>query len=152
MPSSQSQLLCFEDYPVGQKFITPSRTVTETDVVNYAALSGNWAPLHCDVEYAKTTRYGQRIVQGGLTYTISIGLSMHVPDVFGDVIANYGVDKMRFPNPVFINDTIRSELEIVDAQDHDKGGVLSYLHKVMNQRGEVVCAFTQRILIRKRGV
>lgn len=145
------QRLYFEDFLVGQKFSTSSRTVTETDVVNYAALSGNWAPLHCDIEYAKTTRYRQRIVQGGLTYTIAIGLSMHVPKMFGEVIANYGLDKMRFPHPVFINDTLRVEIEIVDAQDHEKGGVLSYRHDVVNQRGETTCSFTQRVLLKKRG-
>ncbi len=150
MAPPPKKLSYFEDYPVGRKFFTSARTVTEADVVNYAGISGNWDPMHCDVEFAKTTRFGQRIVQGALTYSIAIGLTLRVPDAFGDVIANYGLDKMRFPQPVFINDTLRVEFDIAETMDHAQGGILFYRHHVFNQRDEIACTFTQRVLIKRR--
>lgn len=140
----------FEDFAVGQKFTSLTRTITETDVVNYAAISGNWHPMHCDIEYAKTTPFGQRIVQGALTYTIAVGLSLNVPAAWGEVIANYGLDEMRFPKPVFINDTIHVEIEIAALTEHKRGGMMSYRFNVINQRGETVCTFAQRVIAKRR--
>ena len=59
--------LYFEDYTLGERFVSPARTITEADIINFASLTGDWHPLHTDVEYAKSTPFGERIAHGMLT-------------------------------------------------------------------------------------
>jgi 3-hydroxybutyryl-CoA dehydratase len=141
----------FEDYEVGQTFVTQARTVTETDIVNYCALSGNWHPLHSDAEYCKGTMYGQRIVQGALVYTIALGLALPMPEVQGATVANYGTDVLRFPKPTFIGDTIHVEVHVTDKLDHRLGGVVCMRYDVTNQRGELCSQFKVRQIVKRRG-
>lgn len=125
----------YDELEVGHIFRSGGRTVTETDVVNYCALTGNWIAIHSNVVYSSKTRFAKRLVQGALTYSIATGLIQ-----FGlGIQANYGIDNMRFLKPVCINDTIYVVAEVMAKKEKDdKYGVTKFLIKVLNQDGEVV--------------
>ena len=125
----------YDELEVGQVFRSGGRTVTETDVVNFCALTGNWIEIHSNVHYASKTRFGKRLVQGSLTYAIVTGLIQ-----FGlGIQANYGIDNMRFLAPVSIGDTIYAMCEVIRKKDKDdKYGVPTFLIKAMNQDGVIV--------------
>ncbi|MBZ0324656.1 MAG: dehydratase [Alphaproteobacteria bacterium] len=123
----------FDEIEVGTKYRSPGRTMTEADVVNFCMLTGNWLEVHSNAEFSKKTRFGQRLVQGSLVFSVIPGLLRFGPSV----AAFYGVDKLRFLNPVFIGDTIRVEAEVVRKKEKDdKFGVTTVLFKTVNQRGE----------------
>ena len=141
----------FEDYKVGEKFISPGRTITETDIVMFAAFTGDWHPLHTNVDYAEKTAFGQRIAHGMLTLCVGsalifrLGAYVALPKSF---IAFYGMDKVRFTGAVKIGDTIRCETEVVELQEKDdKRGVIVSQNNIKNQRGEDVAMYTTRALV-----
>ena len=148
--TKQFDLPYFEDFEIGQSITSPARTVTETDVVNYCALSGNWHPLHCDAEYARTSLYGKRVVQGALVYTIALGLALPTPNVMGQTVANYGTDSLRFPKPTFINDTIHVDTIVEKLEDHRLGGLIAMRFNVINQHNDLCCFFTVRAVLKRR--
>ena len=138
----------FEDFTTGEIAVTRARTITETDIVNFAALTGDWYPLHTDIEYAKKGPFGERIAHGLLILSIANGL-MPLYDMA--IVAFYGMDKVRFTAPTKIGDTIHVELEVVEKQDKgDIGGVITLKESVNNQRGENVALSTKKVLIAKR--
>ena len=138
----------FEDFTTGEIAVTRARTITETDIVNFAALTGDWYPLHTDIEYAKKGPFGERIAHGLLILSIANGL-MPLYDMA--IVAFYGMDKVRFTAPTKIGDTIHVELEVVEKQDKgDIGGVITLKESVKNQRGENVALSTKKVLIAKR--
>jgi len=138
----------FEDFAAGEIAVTRARTITETDIVNFAALTGDWYPLHTDIEYAKKGPFGERIAHGLLILSIANGL-MPLYDMA--IVAFYGMDKVRFTAPTKIGDTIHVELEVVEKQDKgDIGGVITLKEYVKNQRGENVALSTKKVLIAKR--
>lgn len=139
----------FDELKVGEKFTTRGRTMTETDVVLFCMLTGNWLEAHSNVEYAKTTPFGQRIVQGSLAFSIIAGL---VPTgTPGRIIAFYGVDRLRFIKPVFIGDTLHAETEITDLQDKDEtAGVTTHQVSLINQREETVQVSIWKHLVAKK--
>lgn len=124
-----------DELQVGHIFRSPGRTVTEADVVHFCMLTGNWIEIHSNTEYAAKTRWGERIVQGQLTFSLISGLLQ-----FGPAIqANYGVDKMRFLHPVKIGDTIYATGEVIGKKDKDEAfGVGTMLIKAYNQNGDVL--------------
>ncbi len=98
----------FEEYQEGEVFRSPGRTITETDVVNFSALSGDWNELHANEEFARRQYFGRRIAHGALIFSVSTGLAAQMdPSQRPDLIAFYGVDRLRFVKPVFLGDTIR---------------------------------------------
>jgi acyl dehydratase len=138
----------FEDFTAGEIAVTRARTITETDIVNFAALTGDWYPLHTDIEYAKKGPFGERIAHGLLILSIANGL-MPLYDMA--IVAFYGMDKVRFTAPTKIGDTIHVELEVIEKQDKgDIGGVITLKEYVKNQRGENVALSTKKVLIAKR--
>jgi 3-hydroxybutyryl-CoA dehydratase len=134
-----------ESYEVGETWKSRGRTITETDIVLFAGLSGDWHPLHTDKEFAKETMFGQRIAHGTLILAISTGLVEMNPQA---VAAFYGIDQLRFTAPVFIGDTVHVEVEITDIVYREDGrGVVTAKQFVKKQTGEIVVAGTIRILI-----
>ncbi|HRP21253.1 MaoC family dehydratase [Alicycliphilus denitrificans] len=125
----------FDELEEGQVFNSGGRTITETDVVNYCALTGNWIAIHSNTLYASKTRFGKRLVQGALTYSIATGLIQ-----FGlGIQANYGIDNMRFLKPVLIDDTVFAKATVIGKKVKDeKYGVIQFLMQVLNQDGDVV--------------
>ncbi|WP_027719023.1 MaoC/PaaZ C-terminal domain-containing protein [Desulfovirgula thermocuniculi] len=124
------------------------RTITEADIVMFAALSGDWYPLHTDKEWAGKTRFGQRIAHGLLVLSICSGMWPIKP---GAVVAFYGIEKLRFTAPTFIGDTIYVKLEVLGKEDRGAGqGVVTLQLEATNQRQETVIAATLKILMNKR--
>jgi len=135
----------FEDFAVGETVVTRGRTITETDIVSFAALTGDWYPLHSDAEYAKKGPFGERIAHGLLILSVANGL---LPLYDMAIVAFYGMDKVRFTAPTKIGDTIHVELEVVDKQDKgDMGGVITLKESVKNQRDEPVALATLKAFI-----
>lgn len=120
------------DYCTGR---SRGRTLTETDVVNFMMLTGNWAEIHSNVEFTKNTPYKQRLVQGSLVLSISQGLFT----TGRAVAAFYGLDEVRFPRPVFIGDTVAVECTVVGrTPKNEQFGLATWRMDVLNQRGEIV--------------
>ncbi|MFC9551445.1 MaoC/PaaZ C-terminal domain-containing protein [Rhodococcus sp. NPDC056960] len=137
-----------DEIEVGTVFRSGGRTITETDVVNYCALTGNWIEIHSNVHYAAQTRFGERLVQGSLTYSIMTGLIAFGPPIQ----ANYGINNLRYLTPVHINDTIYVTAEVLAKKDKDdKYGVITLLMKALNQNGDV-CQKSEwsLLMLRKR--
>ncbi|AAB91035.1 monoamine oxidase regulatory protein, putative [Archaeoglobus fulgidus DSM 4304] len=145
------QSLYFEDFQEGMELETVGRTVTEADIVMFAALTGDWNPIHVDAEYAKTTIFGQRIAHGTLTFSIMTGLLMRLGFLEETVVAFYGVDRLRFTNPVFIGDTIKARAKVVEKQDRGQFGVVKIEASVVKQTGDVVLNCILRVAVKKKG-
>ena len=133
--------LYFEEFSVGQTFIHPiRRTVTEADNVFFTAMTHNPAQLHLDEEYAKGTEFGTRIVNSLFTLGLMIGISVG-ETTLGTTVANLGMDEVRFPKPVFHGDTLHVETEVLDfrpSKSRPGQGIVTFLHKAINQRSEIV--------------
>lgn len=134
----------FEDYRLGDQWTSKGRTVTETDVVMFASLTGDWYPLHTDKEWAKQTRFGQRIAHGLLVVSIAMGLTPLEP---GIVVAFYGIDRMRFIAPTFIGDTIRVTYEITNLHKKSSGGVVVAAMTVLKHPEQAVVVGTASMLL-----
>ena len=132
--------LYFEDFFVDQTFVTPGKTITEADVANFAAWTGDNNQVHTDVEFAKQTRYGQRIVHGMLGASLCLGLIARIGAFEGSAVALLGIDGWRFTHPVFIGDTLTCTVTIVGTRLTSKGntGVVQRELSLLNQSGEVV--------------
>jgi len=138
----------FEDFQMGDVETTRARTITEADIVNFAAFSGDWYPLHTDIEYARKGPFGERIAHGMLVLSVAMGL---MPLYEMAIIAFYGMDRVRFTAPTKIGDTIHVELEVVDRQDKgDIGGVVALKESIRNQRGEDVAVSIIKVLIARK--
>lgn len=131
----------FEDFSIGDRFETPARTITEADIVNYCGLAGDFSPIHTDEEYASDTIHGTRIAQGPLTMSIAIGQTTQVGYTDDTLVGFYGIDGLRFPNPVFPNDTIHTVQEVTDLEEREKGGLVTLETTVYNQDGETVAVW-----------
>jgi len=147
---------CFEDYTIGERLVSPGRTITETDIVFFSAFTGDWHPLHTDVEYAKKSFFGERIAHGMLGLVVGSALMFRLgPNVLlpKSFIAFYGMDKIRFTGPIKIGDTIRCEAVVTELKAKDeKMGVLRYEASIMNQRDETCLVFHPGFLVGRRKV
>ena len=143
-----------EDFKVGEKAVSPGRTVTETDIVMFAALSGDWTELHTNAEYMKNSIFGQRIGHGMLTLSIASGLALRTGATRPvEVLAFLGMDKVRLMVPVFIGDTIRVESEVIEARPSKSmpgAGILRFKNTVKNQRDEDVATWETALMVRRR--
>lgn len=142
--------LYFEDFQIGMKLETAGRTVTEADIVNFAGISGDWNPIHTDAEFAKKIMFGQRIAHGLLTLSIASGLLVRLGLTEKTIVAFYGIDKLRFTEPVFIGDTIKAIAEVVDKEEREKYGLIIFNVKVVKQTGEVVLSYLSKLAVKKR--
>jgi monoamine oxidase len=136
----------FEDYSVGAQRKTSGRTITETDVILHAGHSGDFFPHHVDAEFARKTSFGERIAHGTMTFTIGIGLTA---SQINPVAFTYGYDRLRFPKPVFIGDTIYTRVTIKGKEEDAKRpgfGRVVEACEVINHRGDVVL-YCEHILI-----
>jgi len=146
-----SRGLYFEELTLGFEVTSPARTITEADVVNFAALTGDWNPLHTDAEFAKTTMFGQRIAHGLLILSIASGLVARLGLLDGTVEA-FRELRWKFRAPVFIGDTIRLTATVTETRPMPRlnSGVVTLEISVLNQRGEVVQKGTWQALVKCR--
>jgi acyl dehydratase len=141
--------LYFDDFHIGQKFFTKSRTITEADVVNFAGLSWDHNQLHTDAEYAADTQFKKRIAHGLLGVIAHAGLSYQLTE---DSILALLELTWKFKAPIYLGDTIHVEQVVKEMRESSSGdrGVLTFDKKVINQRNEVVQTGTTTILLAKR--
>lgn len=141
----------FDDFHVGQEFVTKARTVTEADVVNFAALSWDTNQLHTDVEFAKGTQFGERIAHGMLGIVIHSGLSQMLGLMEGTILAFLGMT-WNFHLPIKIGDTVHVIQRVKEMREASKTdrGVLTFQKELINQRGEVVQTGTTTVLLARR--
>ncbi|SFR04573.1 MaoC/PaaZ C-terminal domain-containing protein [Desulfoscipio geothermicus] len=137
----------FEDLKIGDRWVSRGRTITEADIVMFAAFSGDWYQLHTDKEWAAQTPFGQRIAHGLLVLSVSSGFW----DLSGGTVqAFYGIDNLRFTGPTFIGDTIHAELEVVGKKEKGPDrGVVSIKQEIKNQRGETVMVAVLQVLVKR---
>jgi len=140
-------MIYFEDFQVGQKIVTRGRTVTEADIVMFAALSGDWYGIHVNEELAKKTIFGGRIAHGFLVLSIASGF---VTPYDVEVIAFYGMDKVRFTGPVKLGDTIHLVTEVIEIQDKGDLGVVASQWHIKNQRDEDVAVLVTKVAVAKK--
>ena len=143
----------FDDYKVGSSYKTNARTISETDIVNFVNLGGFTEPLFMDMEYVKKESvFGRRAAPGALTLAFSEGLVMQTGMIHGTGMAWLG-GEVKVTAPVLEGDTIRVEIEIADKRETKKPdrGIVTYKHRVLNQRDETVMELTlQRMIKRKQ--
>jgi 3-hydroxybutyryl-CoA dehydratase len=143
--------LYFEDFAVDSVSTTRSRTVTETDIVNFAGLSGDFIELHVSETYSAAGPFGKRIAHGALVFGISTGLSVQLNQIQDTVIAFYGVDKLRFIKPVFIGDTVHVVKKVIAKQQKgERRGLVTFETTVLNQHGESVIVYYDKLLLKAR--
>mgnify|MGYP006343789851 CR=1 FL=1 len=135
--------LTFDEFRVGQVFThQPSRTVTEADNLLFSALTMNPQPLHIDAEFAKTSHFGQRLVNSIFTLGLVIGLSV-AETTLGTTVGNLGMTDVKFPKPVFHGDTLKAHTKIISkraSKSRPTQGIVEFEHTMTNQRGEVVAS------------
>jgi acyl dehydratase len=140
--------LFYEDFEIGMTMRTRGRTITETDIVQFAGLTGDYNPMHTDAEYMKGSMFGQRIAHGMLTLSYAVGQAYQLGFMEGTVLAFRGLD-MKFSLPVFIGDTLHSELTVREKKDAARlgGGMVTIDVKILNQQGKAVQSGTWTVLI-----
>jgi len=143
--------LYFDDVEVGQEWESLGRTVTETDIVNFAGLSGDFNPIHLDHEFAKTTPFRKPIAHGLLVWAVSSGLAINAPPM--RTLAFLGIREWEFKGPVFIGDTIRVRSKILakEARARGRRGVVTWQRQIVNHEGKVVQAGLTVTLVEGRG-
>ncbi len=140
--------LYFEDIEVGRVMITRGRTITESDLVQFAGLTGDYNPMHTDAEYMKQSQFGQRIAHGMLTLSYAVGQAYQLGFMERTVIAFRGLE-MKFSLPVFIGDTIHVELTVREKQEMRRlgGGWVTLDVKIVNQNGKTVESGSWTVLL-----
>lgn len=127
------------------------RTVTDTDNIMTTTLTHNPQPLHLDREYAEATEFGKVVVNGIYTFGLMVGVSVG-DTTLGTLIANLGYDKVVMPNPVFIGDTLRGETEVTELRESKSrptAGIVTFTHRMYNQRDQLVCQCLRTALLKK---
>jgi len=143
--------LYFEDFASAAGITTRGRTITEADVVMFAGLTGDFVELHTNEEFAKQTPFGRRVAHGALVFSMSIGLSTRTNLLDDTLLAFAGVDKLRFVSPVFIGDTIHVTKRVAESKELGPAqGTVTFETRVINQRGEIVLMYFDKMLLRRR--
>lgn len=130
--------LFFEEFQPGDSVESMTRTITETDVVNFAALSGDWNLIHTDAEYSKSHMFGQRVAHGLLILSIASGLAVRLGFLEGTTLAFRSVE-WKMQRPVVIGDTIRVRIVVEETKAMARlgGGLVNFKVEVLNQKDEV---------------
>ena len=145
----------FDEWQIGETITHEiRRTVTETDNLLFTTMTHNPQPLHLDIEAAKASEFGQILVNGTFTFSLMVGLSVG-DTTLGTLVANLGYDKLVMPKPVFIGDTLRATSEVIglkESKSRPNAGIVTFLHRCINQRDEIVCQCERSALINRKDV
>jgi len=145
----------FEELEVGETLVTHRRTVTESDIVNFAGISGDFFYAHMDDVAAKESLFERRVAHG--YFVIAAAAGLFVDPAPGPVLANYGMESLRFVKPVYVGDTISVKLTCKQktAKEDREGqvpqGVVAWDVEVRNQHEELCATYTILTLVRRRG-
>lgn len=142
----------FEEFNIGDRIVTAGRTVTETDIVQYAGLSGDFNQIHTDAAYASTQMFKQRVAHGLLGLSIASGLVVQTGFMEQTIMAFREMTEWKFSKPIFIGDTIHVEIEVTDLKAMSRlgGGMVSIKLTVKNQNDEVVQVGTWNAILMSR--
>ena len=148
MPTDRRRF--FDEIEVGEQYESPGRTVTETDIVIFAGLSGDYNVLHTDAEFMKSSIFGERIAHGLLGLAIQSGLFSRATQTYA-TLAFAGL-RWKFKGPIKIGDTIRVQAKVVGKKETSKAdrGVITLSRQVINQRGEVVQEGETDVMVARR--
>lgn len=140
--------LYFEEFELGQTLITRGRTITESDLVQFAALTGDYNPLHTDAIYAASTPMTQRVAHGILTVSYALGQAYQLGILERTVLAFREIE-MKFSLPVYIGDTVHAELTVTETKEAARlgGGVVTLAMKIINQDGKTVQKGSLKLLM-----
>ena len=141
--------LFFEEFEVGQKIVSVGRTITESDIVNFAGVSGDFAQIHTDAAYSQNTPFGQRVAHGLLVLGIVSGLAMRTGFLEGTVMAFREINEWKFVKPVLIGNTIHVELDVKETKALPRigGGSIAITLDVKNQKNETVMKGIWTVLV-----
>lgn len=144
--------LYFEEFEVGQRIITPGRTITEADIVNFAGLSGDYNSIHTDAVYAESAPTEKRVAHGILGLSIASGLAVRTGFLEDTVLVLREVKDWKFSLPVYIGDTIHVEIEVAAARRMARlgGGLLELTMDVLNQTGDRVMKGSWQVLVKSQ--
>jgi acyl dehydratase len=143
--------LYFEDFEIGQNLITAGRTITESDIVRFAGLTGDFTQIHTDATYAAGGPFGERVAHGLLAQSVAVGLAVQSGVIEGTVIA-FRELTCKFSLPVFIGDTVHVKLEIVEKKALPRlgGGQVVMKFRVLNQEDKAVQRGNWLMLVQSR--
>ena len=141
----------FEEFEVGYEIVSARRTITETDIVNFAALTGDWTQIHVNAEYAKGTMFGQRVAHGLLGLSIAAGLGAQLGFIEETVLAFRSLE-WKFSAPIFIGDTIHLKATVKETKELKKlgGGSIVFEMRLLNQEGKIVQKGTWSVLMKSK--
>ena len=141
----------FEDWEVGDEYVTMARTVTLADIERYCGLTGDYNPLYTDEEFAKKEIYGTRIAPEFLIHSISTGQVNQTRLFEGTTLAFVGLD-INFVNPVKPGDTIITKGKLVEKKEtgKTKRGIVNFYAEVLNQRDEIITKSNRYIMLTRR--
>ena len=141
----------YEDVEIGEEFVSPTRTITEADVVNFSAITADWSELHVSEEWARKSAFGRRVAQGLLGLAVTEGLKLRAgADEFAG-IASLGWT-WEFRGPIFLGDTIHISCRLRDKRKTKKPGrgIFYLAIQMINQRQEVVQEGEHRLMVETR--
>ena len=143
--------LYFDDVEIGQEWESLGRTVTESDIVNFAGISGDFNPIHLDHEFAKTTAFRQPVAHGLLVWSMGSGLGLFVPPM--RTLAFISIREWSFDAPVFIGDTIRARSKVLEKEARSRGrrGAITWAREIVNHQNKVVQHGVTLTLVEGRG-
>jgi acyl dehydratase len=143
----------FEDFTPGETFRSGGLTVTETHIVSWSSLTGDWTWLHTDAEKAAHSVFGERVAHGPFTFAAALGLVTQTGMLGDGIIAWLGADELRLPAPVRLGDTITVHCTVLDCRPSRKGdrGTVELGYEVRTQNDQTVMAFRSSFLIRRAG-
>jgi acyl dehydratase len=150
--SFTAQHLYFDDVEVGQQWESLGRTLTETDIVNFAGLSGDFNPIHIDHEFARTTPFRQPIAHGLLVLSMGSGLAVLNPPM--RTLAVQCLRDWQFKEPVYVGDTLRVVSKVLAKEPRSRGrrGVITWQRQILNQERKVVQEGITVTLVEGRGM
>ena len=136
----------YDELNIGDRWRSQGRTITQSDVVNFACVTGDFDPLHVDHETARESNFGQPIAHGLLGLSFVAGLGLHSP--WAATVAFTGIQQWQFHRPLYVGDTVHVITEILDKHPHGRRqGAVTWKRQLVNQKDEVVQEGTFQTLV-----
>ena len=143
----------YNDWTIGEEYVTPGRTLTETDVVMFASMTGDYHELHTNEQIALKSSFGRRIAHGLLGLTVSQGLFFRGGDLDESVIALLEIDSWKFQAPIFFGDTIYVKIKVTEkriTRANPDRGIVKFNLAIINQDGKTLQSGYETYLISLR--
>jgi acyl dehydratase len=142
----------FEEFEVDMTIVSPGRTITESDIVTFAGLSGDYTQIHTDAEFSKATPVGRRVAHGMLGIAVASGLAARTGVLEGTAIALREINEWKFIKPIFIGDTVHVLLKVNEVKGLPRlgGGAVSIEVRVINQNDETLMKGIWKVLMASR--